>query len=69
MDIDKIPIEDLLQDRTASLKDIKVCAEALLLGVKTYSGGLCMYRLEKNLQIVKTIDKELENRSQEETIQ
>ena len=62
MDTDKIPIEDLLQDRTTSLNDIQVCATALLLGIKKYSGSTCMDRLEINLRIVKVIDSELKKR-------
>ena len=62
MDIEKIPIEELKKDKEESIVDIKVCENALALGVMTYSGGSVKERLDINKKIIEKIDKELTRR-------
>lgn len=64
-DITKIPTHELLDDKDASLADIKVCELALLHQITTYSGGLVRERLQINQCIVNAIDAELERRESE----
>ncbi|OGS40522.1 MAG: hypothetical protein A3K77_00830 [Euryarchaeota archaeon RBG_13_31_8] len=61
--IEKIPTEELLQDKEDSLQDIEICKKALILNIKEYSGGSVRGRLETNLKIVATIETELEKRN------
>ena len=63
MNIKDIPIKELQKDKQESLNDIKVCKEALTLGVTTYSGGSTQVRLDTNIKIVEKIDKELKIRT------
>ncbi|MBU3956448.1 OmpA family protein [bacterium] len=62
IDIEKIPIEELLKDKEESLLDIENCKMALKVGIVKYSGGSVQERLEINQKIVEKIDKELERR-------
>ncbi len=65
-DITKIPQQQLLNDKMASLNDIKVCKLALLHNIKEYSGERnVMDRLVDNHMIVLIIDGELERRLNE----
>ena len=67
MDITKIPIGELLEDRQACVRDIGVCEWALLVGVTEYSGTKSTkYRLENNKKIIDAIDTELSRRKVEE---
>lgn len=62
-DILQIPLQELLDDRAASLADIKVCELAFLHGVKEYGNGYSIQnRLDANQNIVNVIDKELARR-------
>ncbi len=61
-DITKIPQQDLLNDRAASLSDIKICELALLHDIQEYSKGGVQERLKINQGIVAVIDKELVRR-------
>lgn len=63
MNIEEIPITELLEDKAASISDIELCKFALLHGIGEYSGGSVIERLEKNQEIIKVIDKELERRN------
>lgn len=62
-DISQIPLQELLDDKAASLVDIEVCKLALLHNVKEYSNGYSVQsRLDDNQNIVNVIDKELVER-------
>lgn len=62
-DITTLPISELLDDRQASLTDIKYCELALLHGVKTYGKDASVqHRLDVNRKVVKMIDDELTRR-------
>jgi hypothetical protein len=62
LDIEQIPIQELIDDRAASLADIEVCKLAILHGIQNYSGGSTQKRLDINQGIVDMIDKELVRR-------
>ncbi len=63
-DIKTLPESELMADRAACLKDIKVCEWALIIGVATYGRGESVQRrLGVNQEIVKVIDEELERRA------
>jgi hypothetical protein len=62
MDIECIPIDELINDRFSSLADIELCKLALLYGVDEYSGGKVQDRIDNNLKIISVIDLELERR-------
>ena len=59
MDITKIPIQKLLEDKEESIVDKRDCMKALMFGVRTYSGGSVKERLDINDNIINKIDKEL----------
>ena len=63
MDIALISTEDLLKDKSESIKDILNCKNALAWGVHRYSGGAVTDRVETNQKIIKKIEKELERRN------
>lgn len=62
MEISKIPIQELLNDRLESINDIKVCELALLHGIEKCSGGSVQERLDVNRQYIIKIDEELKRR-------
>lgn len=57
------PLDQLIQDRKDSLKDIVDCQNCLNIGIFTYGNGkLVKDRLLINVEIIDVIDKELERR-------
>ena len=63
VDITKLPLQELLNDREASLADIQICERALALGIEAYGTGKSTEdRLIVNQGIVATIDAELQRR-------
>lgn len=60
-----IPTQELLDDRMASLVDIKACELAIFYHIKEYSGGNVATRLEINREILSAIDAELARRIQQ----
>lgn len=63
MNIKKISIAELIKDKDESIADIKVCEQALSLGVARYSGGFVRGCLNINKNIIVKIDAELLRRS------
>ena len=61
-DMTQFSTAELEADLTASITDIKVCKEALALGITRYSGGTVGRRLSVNIEIQKMIEKELARR-------
>ena len=61
-DIQKLPLQELLDDRRASLDDIVGCKLALAANIEEYSGGKLSKRVEGNEGIVAVIEKELRRR-------
>lgn len=66
MDIARIPLSELEDDRAASIIDIKLCEWALLHGHPYVGdgGGSIQDRLDANLWIVEIIDAELLRREE-----
>ena len=62
-DITTIPMYKLIKDLEESRTDIKVCEDALAVGITTYSGGSVEERLKGNKHFVEVITKELSRRS------
>ena len=63
VDITRLPLEELLDDKQASLADIKLCEDALKIGADTYGFGQSVKkRLKVNQLIVAKIDAELKRR-------
>ena len=65
IDIKEFSTQELLDDKAASLVDIRDCQLALLLDIQEYSGGNVRERLEGNQNIVSTIEAELMRRDGE----
>ena len=66
MDISKIPMNELLEDRDASLFDINLCEFALARNITEYGDSASVQsRLESNRKIVEIIDAELARREQD----
>lgn len=61
-DITEIPENKLLKDKDESYKDIINCEAVLKIGVKNYSGGSVLERLNVNKEIINKIDNELDRR-------
>lgn len=58
------PTAELVADREASLKDIRICQMALALGITTYGAGQRVQeRLDANQRIVDAIEAELARRT------
>jgi len=65
--ISEIPLEEMLQDREASVAAIAYCKHALSLGVTRYGGpdhneSSVQECLDANVRIIATIDAELTRR-------
>ncbi len=66
MDITKIPLSELINDRWASIMDVKLCKWAIVHGHTEYGNGKSMQRrLDINQNIIEKIDAELERRENE----
>jgi hypothetical protein len=63
VDITKIPLQELLDDKAASLLDIKACVLAFLHVIQEYNASSVQARLVINHGIVAVIDKELARRA------
>lgn len=59
------PTAEIIDDMTASEKDICICASALANGIMTYSGGSVLERIESNTKIIHTGIAELARRIEE----
>lgn len=63
MEIKSISTEKLLKDLDESRADIKICSFALAIGITKHKDGFPVKeRLDRNIEIVNTINKELEKR-------
>lgn len=66
-EIASIPKQELVDDREASLADMAVCMLALAVGITHHKDGMPVcHRLDRNREIVKAIDAELERRRRAE---
>lgn len=66
MDITKIPLSELIDDKYASIMDVKLCAWAIAHGHTEYGDGHSMQsRLDINQNIIEKIDVELKQRELE----
>lgn len=62
--ITKIPLNELINDRCASIMDAKLCQWAIVHGHTEYSDGKSTQRrLDINQDIIEKIDAELERRA------
>lgn len=69
MNITKIPLEELLQDKADAQESIELCEFALLHGHKTYGKGHSIEdRLATEKRIVEKIDTELTRREEEKLL-
>ena len=67
MNIQKIPLNELKDDRAASIIDARLCDIALSLGIATYDNNESVkHRMEVNQKIVRAINAELVRREQHE---
>ena len=66
-DLSNIPQEELLKDFDESLDDVLVCAKALEEGIKFYSSGSVLERLEKNTLFVRMIFAEVQRRNKDKS--
>lgn len=63
MDITKVPLKELIEDKAASIEDYLWCELAIGRGITEYSGGELKDRLERNQLIIATINAELTRRN------
>lgn len=63
MDINKIHTDELLTDKAAAFEDYLLCELAIERGITEYSGGKVSDRLERNQEVIDTIDAELARRN------